>query len=81
MCARYSLTSPPEAIRKMFGYANNEDFPPRYNIAPTDPVAVVRNDLRQARELSLMRWGLIPSWVKDPRENRTVCIRCGRMMS
>lgn len=72
MCSRYSLTSPPEAISKMFGYRNKEDFPPRYNIAPTDPVAIVRNDMRHERELALVRWGLIPSWVKDPREFSTL---------
>ncbi len=72
MCSRYSLTSPPEAIRKMFGYGNKEDFPPRYNIAPTDPVAIVRNSLKGERELCLVRWGLIPSWVKDPREFSTL---------
>ena len=42
MCSRYSLTSPPEAVRHLFGYAAREDFPPRYNIAPTEPVVVVR---------------------------------------
>ncbi len=72
MCSRYSLTSPPEAIRKMFGYGNKEDFPPRYNIAPTDPVAIVRQGMREGRELCLVRWGLIPSWVKDPREFSTL---------
>lgn len=72
MCSRYSLTSPPEAVRAYFGYANEADFPPRYNIAPTQPVAIVRNDLKGRRELALVRWGLIPSWVKDPREFSTM---------
>ncbi len=68
MGSRYSLTSPPEAIGKLFAVETGEGFPPRYNIAPTDPVLIVRNsEFKDARELVLVRWGLIPSWVKDPR--------------
>lgn len=66
MCSRYSLTSPPEAVRAYFGHANAVDFPPRYNIAPTQPVLIVRLDHARRRELALVRWGLIPSWAKDP---------------
>lgn len=72
MCSRYSLTSPPEAVRAYFGYTTEADFPPRYNIAPTQPVAIVRNDLKGQREFALVRWGLIPSWVKDPRDISTM---------
>ena len=67
MCSRYSLTAPPEAIAKLFGAAIAEGFPPRYNIAPTEPVGIVRNGLSGQREFVLVRWGLIPSWMKDPR--------------
>lgn len=66
MCSRYSLTSPPEAVRSYFRLSTVEPFPPRYNIAPTQPVAIVRAEPRQGRALALVRWGLIPSWVKDP---------------
>ncbi len=72
MCSRYSLTSPPEAVRKLFQCGGSEDFPPRYNIAPTDPAVIVRSDTRQQRELYLVRWGLIPPWVKDPRDFATL---------
>lgn len=65
MCSRYSLTSPPEAVRALFDLARLDDFPPRYNIAPSQPVLVVRNAASGGREPVLMRWGLIPSWVKD----------------
>ncbi len=68
MCSRYSLTSPPEAVRQLFGYETAEDFPPRYNIAPSQPVLIVRNSQKAEPEPALVRWGLIPSWVKDPRE-------------
>lgn len=53
-------------MRATFGYLNEAAFPPRHNIAPTQPVAIVRHDLRGQRELTLVRWGLIPPWVKDP---------------
>jgi putative SOS response-associated peptidase YedK len=72
MCSRYSLTSPPEAVRSYFRYLNVAEFPPRYNIAPTQPVAIVRNNYNGERELALVRWGLIPPWVKDPREFSTL---------
>ncbi|WP_246274459.1 SOS response-associated peptidase [Hyphomicrobium sulfonivorans] len=68
MCSRYSLTSPPEAVRAMFGYHNDAIFPPRYNIAPSQPVAIVRYNFKGEREMALVQWGLLPSWVKDPRE-------------
>ena len=66
MCSRYSLTSPPEAVRSLFDLPTVDDFPPRYNIAPTEPVLIARLDAKGARELHLVRWGLIPSWTKDP---------------
>jgi putative SOS response-associated peptidase YedK len=65
MCGRYLITSAPEAIRALFRYAEEPDFPPRYNIAPTQPVPIVRL-ANGVRSFALMRWGLIPAWVKDP---------------
>lgn len=65
MCSRYSLTSPPEAVRSLFDHHNEAVFPPRYNIAPTQPVLIVRPDHAGRREIVLVRWGLIPSWAKD----------------
>ncbi len=66
MCGRYVITSAPEAIRRMFDYGEQPNFPPRYNVAPTQPVPVVVLE-NGARHFRLMRWGLIPAWVKDPR--------------
>lgn len=66
MCSRYFLTFAPDAVRKLFGHDPAEPFPPRYNIAPTQPVAIVRVSVAGKRELALVRWGLIPSWAKDP---------------
>lgn len=66
MCGRYVIISTPEAIRALFGYGEQPNFPPRYNVAPTQPIPVVR--LADGKRcFALMRWGLIPSWVKDPK--------------
>jgi putative SOS response-associated peptidase YedK len=53
-------------LRRLFGYLEQPNFPPRYNVAPTQPVPVVLAG-NEARHFRLMRWGLLPSWVKDPR--------------
>ncbi len=66
MCSRYNLTATLEAVRDHFGAVGGEPFPPRYNIAPTQPTLIVRLDHARARELALVRWGVIPSWAKDP---------------
>ena len=67
MCARYVITSPPDAIRALFGYDELPNFPARYNVAPTQPIPIVRL-LDGKRQFALMRWGLIPAWVKDPKK-------------
>jgi putative SOS response-associated peptidase YedK len=67
MCGRFVITSPPEALRRIFGYLEQPNFPPRHNVAPTQPVPVVIVE-NGARHFRLMRWGLVPSWVKDPRK-------------
>jgi putative SOS response-associated peptidase YedK len=66
MCGRFVITSAPEALRNLFGYIDQPNFPPRYNVAPTQPVPVVMVE-NGARQFRLMRWGFIPAWVKDPR--------------
>jgi putative SOS response-associated peptidase YedK len=53
-------------LRQLFGYVEQPNFPPRYNVAPTQPIPVVSSE-NGARHFRLMRWGLLPSWVKDPR--------------
>lgn len=72
MCSRYDLTSPPEAVRAVFGYRTEPNFPPREKIAPTEPVPIIRRGLDGEPEFALVRWGLIPGWVKDPREFTTL---------
>src|ERR1700761_2050339 len=67
MCGRFVITSPPAAVRQVFGYSEQPNFPPQHNIAPTQPVPVVILE-NGIRHFHLMRWGLIPAWVKDPRK-------------
>jgi putative SOS response-associated peptidase YedK len=66
MCGRYVIISTPEAIRALFGYHEQPNFPPRYNVAPTQPIPIVRF-VDGKRSFALMRWGLLPSWVQDPK--------------
>ena len=66
MCGRYRLGRGREAFKKYFGTEDDLDWSPRYNIAPTQQVPVVRQHPREPkRTLSTMRWGLIPSWATD----------------
>ena len=67
MCGRYCITSAPAAVRALFAYREQPNFPPRYNVAPTQPVPIVRM-AEGARQFALVRWGLIPAWVKDPKD-------------
>ena len=67
MCGRFVIISPPEALRQIFGYSEQPNLPPQHNIAPTQPVPVVIFE-NGIRHFHLMRWGLIPAWVKDPRK-------------
>lgn len=68
MCARFTLTSPPDAVRAHFAAVNRPNFPARYNIAPSQPIVIVRVRETGERELASVRWGLIPPYVKDLRE-------------
>lgn len=68
MCGRYTLTTPPQVLAEYFGLDTvPTHLVPRRNIAPTQPVAVVRALPDGTRHLDLVRWGLIPSWAKDAR--------------
>lgn len=66
MCGRFTLRTPPNVVAMLFDLDSLPDLAPRYNVAPTQEVAVVRAQLdSKQRELVQMRWGLIPSWAKD----------------
>lgn len=68
MCGRYKLSRRKQIIEEHFdSVSGEEDWIPKYNVAPTQPVPVIRQNPKEPiRELSLMRWGLIPSWSKNP---------------
>jgi putative SOS response-associated peptidase YedK len=67
MCGRYTLQTPSPALADLFQLPLFPDQPPRYNIAPTQPVAIVRRaSSGDGREAALLRWGLIPGWANDP---------------
>ena len=66
MCGRYSIVMTPAMMRGFLNYAEMPNFPSRYNVAPTQPIPLVRMWEGQ-RQFVLMRWGLLPSWVKDPK--------------
>jgi putative SOS response-associated peptidase YedK len=75
MCGRFSLTATAKDLAEIMALMEAEDFPARYNIAPTQPILVVMTGDRQTlgsnlpdRKAILVRWGLTPSWVKDPRD-------------
>ena len=66
MCGRFAFYSPSEAAAALFGVSGSMPVEPRYNIAPTQFVAAIRGGEDNERELVMLRWGLVPSWAKDP---------------
>lgn len=66
MCGRFELHTNPAAIALAFGLPHPPAISPRYNIAPMQDVPVIRATRTGERELSQVRWGLVPRWAKDP---------------
>ncbi len=69
MCGRFVMTMPDQAVAQLFGAVPGNDLPevPRYNICPTNAVAVVTSDAA-GRRLRPMRWGFVPQWYKTPSD-------------
>ena len=67
MCGRFTLTAPPDAVRRCFGLDSTPELEPRFNVAPGQDVATVSADREGRRVLALRRWGLLPYWAKDPK--------------
>lgn len=75
MCGRFTLTITPEEVAAILAVIDLEPFPPRYNIAPTQPILMVLaggapvrpGSNLPDRQALLVRWGLIPRWAKDPK--------------
>jgi putative SOS response-associated peptidase YedK len=75
MCGRFALLAAPQTVSDFFDLMELEGFPPRYNIAPTQPILVVSSaDLHDARsnlpdrKAQLARWAFMPGWVKEPKD-------------
>jgi putative SOS response-associated peptidase YedK len=70
LCGRFAITLPPEAVRAFFAYVEQPNFPPRYNIAPTQPIPIVFARAHTGgaeRHFLLVRWGFLPGFVKEPK--------------
>ncbi|PBB19681.1 SOS response-associated peptidase [Mesorhizobium sp. WSM4313] len=74
MCGRFALTATPDQTAALLGLAELEEFPARYNIAPTQPVLMALAGPRREpgsnlpdRQAMLVRWGLIPAWAEDTK--------------
>jgi len=67
MCGRYRLSRRKQLVEEYFDSAPwDEDWSPRYNIAPAQPVPVIRQNPKEpVRQLALMKWGFVQSWAKD----------------
>jgi putative SOS response-associated peptidase YedK len=63
MCGRFTLRTSPQKVVKQFDLGGIPDFTPRYNVAPTQMIAVIK----RPGELTFAKWGLIPSWAKDTK--------------
>ena len=65
MCGRFTLHIPPELLAEIFGLIEIPTYPARFNIAPSQKVAVIRQNGDGQNRLDFLRWGLIPSWAED----------------
>ena len=69
MCGLYSLQKSPRETRAWFKYRDEAEFPPRAHVAPGQPIGVVRMENGE-RHFALVRWGFIPSWVKEVKPGK-----------
>jgi putative SOS response-associated peptidase YedK len=68
MCGRYSITTPVEALRRIFGFEGPApNLQPRWNLAPTQPAPVIRLGSGGSREIAMLNWGLVPYWAEDTK--------------
>jgi putative SOS response-associated peptidase YedK len=76
MCGRVRLSSDVSEIKLVFSIPPHRltpNFPPSWNVAPTDPLPVVRYDAKaNERSLDVMRWGLVPFWAEGDESGRLV---------
>lgn len=80
MCGRFTSLLSPELLAAIYDVAAPPDLAPRYNIAPSQPVLIVRQDSSGQRELAPVNWGLIPSWAKDPNIGHSLSMPAPRRL-
>jgi putative SOS response-associated peptidase YedK len=71
MCGLYSFRKSAEETRLLFSYIERPDFPPRQYVTPASPIPIVRNQ-NGARHFALVRWGLIPAWMKEVKPGKPI---------
>jgi putative SOS response-associated peptidase YedK len=80
MCGRFLLTAPNTQLTDLFQFAAPADdgaaLSPRYNIAPSQSIATVRNEQGDRRGLAMVRWGLVPAWAKDRHSRQGLMNAC-----
>jgi putative SOS response-associated peptidase YedK len=67
MCGRFALIVDASVLADVFDAEPPRELEPRFNIAPTQTIPIIRCDSGSSRECALVRWGLIPSWAKDEK--------------
>ncbi len=70
MCGRYVFIAPNTEVDRIFGVRADAPIPPNFNIAPTQPVLIIRLNAKGLRELVAVEWGLIPEWKKDLTDSK-----------
>jgi len=65
MCGRFALDTPPKKLAEHFNLSGELDISPSWNIAPSSRICTITNDTEGHRQLSKMKWGLIPLWAKE----------------
>lgn len=76
MCGRFTFAISPELLAEIFGVSVRTDLPCRYNIAPSQQILAIRTT-DEGRLATFLRWGLVPSWAKDPSiGSRMINARC-----
>jgi len=72
MCGRYTLTTSSHLIETLFSVESTQELKPRYNIAPTQQIPLVRIAAGGVKELVELRWGLIPGWSRERKADHGI---------